>query len=66
MKNNLNIRKIEYIEQLRRLPIFGEINISIKPNDIENATQYLQQLYPDCRVQTSFAEKILLLNKIYN
>ena len=65
MKNNLNSRKIEYIEQLRSLPIFGEINISIKPNDIENATQYLQQLYPDCRVQRSFAERIFIKNEIY-
>lgn len=57
---------LEDVEILRRKRAVGSAQYSFTAAQIEQARLHLQTLYPNCRVQTSFAEKILLLNKIYN
>lgn len=57
---------LEDVEKLRRKMAVGSAQYSFTAAQIEQARLHLQTLYPDCRVQTSFAEKMLLLNKIYN
>jgi len=57
---------LEDVEKLRRKRAVGSAHYSFTAAQVEQARLHLQTLYPNCRVQTSFAEKILLLNKIYN
>lgn len=57
---------LEDVEELRRKRAVGSAQYSFTAVQIEQARLHLQTLYPDCRVQTGFAEKMLLLNKIYN
>lgn len=65
MKHPFNLLTKADVEYLRRKTACGNANYSFSKNDIKKSRAHLQTLYPSCRVQTSFAEKILLKNELW-
>ena len=60
---------LEDVQKLRRKPLSvtnagDEVKYSFTEEDIDNAVNHLQTLYPGI-VRRSFAAKMLLLNEIY-
>lgn len=54
----------EDVEKLRRKKAVGIAQYHYSAEELEQARQHLQKLYPNCRVQSRFAATILLLNKL--
>lgn len=53
------------VEWLRRQPAYGNCTYNFTHSQLNSARAHLQLLYPNCRVQVTFAAKILLLNELY-
>ena len=53
------------IKCLRKLPAVGYAVYQHTPHEITKARRHLQDVFPDCTVQTAFAEKMLLLYDLY-
>lgn len=65
MKKSFNLLTKNDVQWLRTQPAYGNCIYNFTDSQIQNARLHLQTLYPNCRVQTSFAVKILLLNELY-
>lgn len=55
----------EDVEKLRRKKAVGSALYDFSDEELNQARQHLQKLYPNCRVQSRFAATILLLNELY-
>ncbi|MGN0610517.1 MAG: hypothetical protein ACI4JI_01925 [Ruminiclostridium sp.] len=55
----------DQIKYLRKLPAVGYATYNYASAEIVKARRHLQSIYPDCTVQTAFAEKMLLLYNLY-
>lgn len=58
----LNAKEIAY---LRKLPAIGNATYNHTSSEIEKARRHLQDVFPDCTVQTAFAVKMLLLYELH-
>lgn len=56
---------LEDVQNLRKKPIIGKISICVKESDILNAKKHLEKLFIG-KVTFTFAQKILILDLIYN
>ncbi len=65
MKKPFNLLTKIDVQWLRRQPAYGNCTYNFTNSQLNSARAHLQTLYPNCRVQTSFAVKILLLNELY-
>ena len=65
--NQLTFKDVQWLRRQPDCIPYGKQGViyNFSAQDIYNARQHLQTLYPNCRVQERFASRILLLNEIY-
>ena len=60
---DVNQLTIEDVYRLRNIYGTNNTSVSVSTTEIKQMTERLEVLYPNCKVQWSFAERICLRNK---